>query len=186
MLTLPKDKLSQQTQPLNYILFNLAKLKKDYTVLQAKYSCSENTHFLLLKPASLFKEELFIQKIGQIILDFYTLFQDEGIVLTEKDETGALSKGESILKKDGFHLPVDLMTFVVEAQKPKIIEVIKEVPVDVVREVEIIKEVPIEIVREVEIVKGIDFELLQEMMKDVPTYYYKEASVEIALLYFMV
>ncbi|MFK7983324.1 MAG: hypothetical protein AB8G86_25305 [Saprospiraceae bacterium] len=168
MLTLTKDKINQQTQSLNYILLNLAKLRKDYVALQAKYSFSTDTHFLLLKPARLFKEELFIQTIGKIILDFYKLFPDEGIVLTEKDEAGTLANGESILKEDGFHLPVDLMVFIVEAQKPKIIEVIKEIPVEVVREVEVIKEVPIEIVREVEVVKGIDFELLQEMMKDVP------------------
>lgn len=160
MLTLTEDKISQQTQSLNYILLHLAKLRKDYTALQAKYSFSTDTHFLLLKPISLFKKESFVQEIGEIILDFYKLFPDEGIVLTEKDETGTLAKGESILKKDGFHLPVDLMALVVEAQNPKIVEV--------VREVEIIKEVPVEIVREVEVVKGIDFELLQEMMKDIP------------------
>ena len=60
------------------------------------------------------------------------------------------------------------MAFVSEVQKPKIIEVVKEIPVEVIREVEVIQEVPVEIVREVEVIKGIDFELLQEMMKDVP------------------
>ena len=38
-----------------------------------------------------------------------------------------------------------------------------------IKEVEIIKEVPIEIVREVEVVKGIDFEMLQKMMTNMAT-----------------
>jgi len=154
MLTVTKDKINKQTQSLNYILLKLAKLRKDYASLQAKYSFSTDTHFVLLKPASLFKKQKFTEAIGQIILAFYQHFPNEGIVLTEKGESEVFLKGESILKKDGFHLPVDLMAFVVEAQQPKIIEVIKEVPV--------------EVVREIEVVKGIDFDLLQEMMKDVP------------------
>lgn len=168
MLTIAEDKINTQTSSLNYILHSLAKLRKDYTSLQAKYSFSTDTHFVLLKPASLFKKQKFTEVVGKIILEFYQRFPDEGIVLTEKEDSSVLSKGESILQKDGFHLPVDLMASVVATQKPKVVEIVKEIPIEVVREVEVVKEVPVEIVREVEVVKGIDFELLQEMMKDVP------------------
>lgn len=168
MSTIAEDKIITQTQSLNYILHHLAKLRKVYATLQATYSFSTDTHFLLLKPVNLFEKKKFIEAIGQIILEFYQLFPDEGIVLTEKDDLNTLAEGANILQEDGFHLPVDLMAFVSEVQKPKIIEVVKEIPVEVIREVEVIKEVPVEIVREVEVIKGIDFELLQEMMKDVP------------------
>jgi len=154
MLTSVENKITNQTSSLNYILHSLAKLRKEYTSLQAKYSFSTDTHFVLLKPANLFKKQKFTEAIGQIILAFYQHFPNEGIVLTEKGESEVFLKGESILKKNGFHLPVDLMAFVVEAQEPRIIEVIKEIPVEVVLEVEVLK--------------GIDFDLLQEMMKDVP------------------
>ena len=147
MLTIAENKINTQTTSLNYILHNLAKLGKDYTSLQAKYSFSTDTHFVLLKPANLFKEQKITEVVGQIILEFYQRFPDEGIVLTEKDESSLLSKGESILQKDGFHLPVDLMAAVVAAQKPRIIEVVKEIPVEVVREVEVVKEVPVEMVK---------------------------------------
>lgn len=135
MLTVAENKINNQTSSLNYILYNLAKLRKDYPSLQAKYSFSTDTHFVLLKPANLFKKQKFTEVVGQIILAFYQRFPDVGIVLTEKDESSLLSTGENILQKDGFHLPIDLMAAVVTAQKPRIIEVVKEIPVEMIKEV---------------------------------------------------
>jgi len=57
-----------------------------------------------------------------VILEFYQLFPDEGIVLTEKDEAGILAAGENILDKNGFHLPVDLMINIAEIQELKAVE----------------------------------------------------------------
>ncbi len=122
MATITEDKIITQTQSLNYILHHVAKLRKEYATLQATYSFSTDTHFLLLKPVNLFKKKKFIEAIGQIILEFYQLFPDEGIVLTEKDEAGILAAGENILDKNGFHLPVDLMINIAEIQELKAVE----------------------------------------------------------------
>ena len=119
MAAITEDKKITQTQSLNYILHHLAKLKKEYAPLQATYNFSTDTHFLLLRPANLFKNKKFVAVISQLILDFYQVFPDEGIVLTEKDDSGILTKGENILDGNGFHLPVDLMAFVVEVKNLK-------------------------------------------------------------------
>ncbi|MBN4084561.1 MAG3090 family protein [Mycoplasma sp. CSL10166] len=55
-------------------------------------------------------------------------------------------------------------------------EVIKEVPVEVVKEVEVIKEVPVEVVKEVEVIKEVPVEVVKEVevIKEVPVEVVKE------------
>ena len=100
-----EDKKTTQTQSLNYILLHLAKLKKEYASLQATYSFSIDTHFLLLKPANLFKNKKFVAAIGQIILDFYRVFPDEGIGIRLEDNILITREGnENIMK----NIPIEI------------------------------------------------------------------------------
>ncbi len=56
-------------------------------------------------------------------------------------------------------------------------EVVKEVPVEVVKEV--VREVPVEVVREVEVVKEVPVEVVKEVVKEVPVEVVKEVLREV-------
>ena len=55
---------------------------------------------------------------------------------------------------------------IIEKIVEKPIEIIKEVPYEVIREVEVIREIPYEIVEEVEVIKEIPYEVIKEIIVD--------------------
>jgi hypothetical protein len=78
-------------------------------------------------------------------------------------------------------VPVEVIKEVVrEVRVP--FEVIKEVPVEVIKEVEVIREVPVEVVREVEVVKEVVREVPREVIKETIREVPKETIREVVKL----
>ncbi|KAG7095356.1 hypothetical protein E1B28_006115 [Marasmius oreades] len=62
-----------------------------------------------------------------------------------------------------------------DEMEPLVLEIIKEVPVEVIKEVEVVREIPVEVVREVKI--PVEVPVIQEVIKEVPVEVVKEIEV---------